>query len=89
MPKSCLRLLPIALVACSAKVTQVPFLDRVMTVSEFTAAPEMREKVIAFCRNDPGETAADAKNCASALQSLHVSYSGTGNFPKIDTSVPR
>jgi hypothetical protein len=88
MLKSLLLLLSVALVACSAKVTQVPFLDRVMTVSDFTAAPDMRKKVSAFCGNDPGQTMLDP-NCRNAQQSLHLSYSGTGNFPKIDTSVPK
>ncbi len=88
MLKSLVLLLSVALLACSANVTQVAFLDRVVTVSEFTSAPALREKVNAFCRNDPGRTMLDP-NCLNARQSLHLSYAGTGNFPKTDTTVPK
>ena len=73
--------------ACTGKPTQVTFLDRVMTVAEFTAQPVVREKVLAFCANDPGTLRSDP-NCTNAAQSVRASSSGDGNFPRFDTSLP-
>ncbi|MDG5826931.1 hypothetical protein MRX60_12910 (plasmid) [Xylella fastidiosa subsp. pauca] len=42
-----------ALAACTPKPPQISFLDRVLTVEEFTAQPDVRDKVIAECSSDP------------------------------------
>jgi hypothetical protein len=75
------------LAACSGKPTQIPFLDRVMTTDEFTAQPDVREKVLQFCGQNPGQIGADP-NCINAQQSSRMTTAGSGNFPSLDTSVP-
>ncbi len=77
----------VLLVGCSASGTQVPFLDRVMTVAEFTAQPALRKKVDAFCANDPGRTMQDS-NCINSQQATRIASVGNGNFPKISTALP-
>lgn len=80
-------LVTVALVAACSRPTQIPFLNRVMTADEFTAQQDVREKVLAFCGQNPGQYAADP-NCLNAQQSFHLTSAGTGNFPSLDTSVP-
>jgi len=77
----------LSLTGCMQKVTQVPGLDRVMTASEFTAQPELRDRVLKFCADDPGRYKTDP-NCLNSQQSARVTTSGTGNFPSLDTSPP-
>jgi len=72
---------------CLDKATQVPFLNKILTVEDFTAQPDVRKKVLAFCANDPGELKADP-NCINAKQSERMTTSGSGNFPRLDISIP-
>lgn len=72
----------IALAACSPKVTQVPELDRIMTVAEFVAQQPLRKKVFDYCTNNPGQMARDP-NCINAIQAVRMTSAGTGNFPRI------
>ena len=77
-----------ALAACTPKPTQISFLDRVLTVEEFTAQPDVRDKVIAECSSDPGHLK-DDPNCVNAKQSLRASATGSGNFPSLDITPPQ
>lgn len=77
----------VLLVGCSQKVTEIPGLDRVMTAAEFQAQPAVQNRVLAFCANDPGRYRADP-NCVNASQAFRLASSGTGNFPRLDTSLP-
>lgn len=70
------------LAGCSANPTNVPFLDEVLTVAQFSAAPDMRKRVLAYCSNDPGHTLLDP-NCINASQSQRMASSGNGNFPRV------
>lgn len=69
----------IALTGCSARVTQVPDLDHVLTVDEFVAQPAMRARVFAYCANNPGQTGLDP-NCINVRQAEHIAVIGTGKF---------
>ena len=80
--KNFTAVLAIALVACSPKVTQVPDLDRVMTVAEFVAQAPLRARVFAYCANNPGQTALDP-NCINVKRAVRMTSAGTGNFPRI------
>lgn len=77
----------LSLAGCLQKVTEVPGLDRVMTVGEFNAQPAVRERVLKFCANDPGRFKADP-NCVNVMQAARTSTAGTGNFPRLDMSLP-
>ena len=88
-----LKWIPHTLMVCSClsgcfdKPTKIPFLDKVITVEEFNSQREMREKVLSFCSNNPGEVKEDP-NCINAKQSVRSTTSGDGNFPKLDISPP-
>ena len=75
------------LLAGCRKPTQIAFLDKVMTADEFTAQPDLREKVLTYCANDSGPVGSDP-NCVNAQQSARRATSGSGNFPRFDTSPP-
>lgn len=77
--KNFTAVLVIALAACSPKVTQVPNLDRVMTVAEFVAQAPLRKKVFDYCTNNPGQIANDP-NCINAIQAVRMTSIGTGKF---------
>ena len=50
--------------------------DRVLTVDEFLAQPELRGKVSARCRNDPGRLGC-TPNCVNVRRADHVASMGT------------
>lgn len=77
----------LSLAGCLQKVTEVPGLDRVVTVGEFNAQPALRDRILKFCANDPGRLRADP-NCVNVMQAARTSTAGTGNFPRLDTSLP-
>lgn len=87
MKKLMLAALVAALAGCNEKVTEVTFLDKVMTVSDFTAQAQIRERVLAFCADDPGRLRNDP-NCVNAQQSVKLTSAGTGNFPRVKPAVP-
>lgn len=63
--------------------TSVTGTNRVYTVDEFVAQPELRKKVSASCSNDPGRTGLDL-NCVNVRRADHVaSFGGTGGIPRI------
>lgn len=69
-----LVLLPLAFCGCKREVTLVPA-DRVYTVDEYLAQPELRRKVSAVCGNDPGRTGTDP-NCINVLRAERVGAAG-------------
>lgn len=52
--------------------------DRVLTVDEFLAQPDLRNKVGALCRNDPGRTGA-TPNCVNVRRADHIASMGTAD----------
>lgn len=87
MKKLTLAALVFVLAGCNEKVTEVTFLDKVMTASEYTAQAQLRERVLSFCADDPGRLRNDA-NCINAAQSAKLTSAGTGNFPRVKPPVP-
>lgn len=81
-------LLSLLLSGCSngELAATVPEASRVLTVNEFLARPDLREKIGAVCSNDPGRTMLDA-NCTNVRRADHIAMAG-GAIPKIDTSIP-
>lgn len=76
-----LLLLAATVVACKRETVVVPA-DRVYTVDEYLAAPELRRRVSAACSNDPGRTAQDP-NCVNVLRADRVAAAGTlGGMPR-------
>jgi hypothetical protein len=57
--------------------------DRVFTVDEFLAQPELRRKVAAYCHNDPGRTGL-APNCVNVRRAEHLASMGTADSLHID-----
>ena len=45
-----------ALAACTSKPTQISFLDRVLTVEEFTAQPDVRDPIARTLANSDVQT---------------------------------
>jgi len=76
-----LLLLAATVAACKREAVVVP-VDRVYTVDEYVAAPELRRKVSAACSNDPGRTAKDP-NCVNVHRADRVAAAGTlGGMPR-------
>jgi len=64
--------------------TAIPELaDRVLTVDEFLAQPELRKKVSAHCHNDPGRTGM-TPNCVNVRRADHIASMGTADRLHID-----
>jgi hypothetical protein len=57
--------------------------DRVLTVDEFLAQPDLRNKVSASCRNDPGRTGL-TPNCVNVRRADHIASMGTSDKLHID-----
>jgi hypothetical protein len=57
--------------------------DRVLTVDEFLAKPELRKKVSAYCHNDPGRTGM-TPNCVNVRRADHIASMGTADSLHID-----
>lgn len=74
-------LLAATVAGCKRQAAIVPA-DRVYTVDEYLAAPELRRRVSAACSNDPGRTAQDA-NCVNVHRADRVATAGTlGGMPR-------
>lgn len=58
-----------------------PVGDRVYTVDEFLAKPELRKKILAQCANDPGRTESNP-NCVNVISAERVASAGT-TIPRI------
>lgn len=77
----------LAVTGCSQKITEVPGLDRVLTVGEFTAQAALQERVLRFCANDPGRFRTDP-NCVNSQQAARANLFGSGGIPRLDTTLP-
>lgn len=69
-----------ALAACNLKPTAIPFLDRVLTVDEFTQQTDLRKRVLDACHANPGELGKDP-NCVNADKSAEAQFT-KGSIPK-------
>lgn len=68
--------------SCKREAVIVPA-DRIYTVDEFLAAPDLRRRVSAACSNDPGRTAHDP-NCINVHRADRVASSGSlGGMPRV------
>lgn len=76
------------LAGCSGSVTQIPQLDRVLTVEQFNAQPGLRDQVLDFCANNPGQTMLDP-NCINVKQAVRMAMFGDGaDAPRLNTAAP-
>jgi hypothetical protein len=57
--------------------------DRVLTVDEFLAQPDLRGKVSALCRNDPGRIGL-TPNCVNVRRADHIASMGTSDNLHLD-----
>ena len=75
------------LTACTREAASIiPELgNRVLTVDEYLAQPDLRQKVSAVCHNDPGRLGITA-NCINARRADHLASMGTGSGIRIDLS---
>ena len=75
-------LLFLALAGCKREVPLVP-VDRIYTVDEYVAQPELRKKISAVCSNDPGRTGQDP-NCINVQRADRVASSGrSSGMPRV------
>jgi hypothetical protein len=72
-----LLIVPVALAGCVEGVqsAMAPADDRVYTVDEFLAQPELRKKYFTACGNDPGRTERDP-NCINVLSAERIASAG-------------
>ena len=57
--------------------------DRIYTVDEYLAAPDLRRRISAACANDPGRTK-HAPNCINVHRADRVAASGRlGGMPRV------
>jgi len=76
-----IMLLAATVAGCKRETVAVPA-DRVYTVDEYLATPELRRRVSAACSNDPGRTAQDP-NCVNVLRADRMAAAGTfGGMPR-------
>ena len=59
------------LAACNVKPTAISFLDKVLTVEEFTKQPDLRKRVQSECHQNPGQLGKDP-NCINADRSAEL-----------------
>ncbi len=78
-------LLPLVLSGCfkAEPATVVPAADRVYTVDEFLAQPEVRKRISAACGSDPGRMGQDP-NCFNVHRADRIAATGSlAGMPKI------
>jgi hypothetical protein len=77
-----LVLLHLAMAGCKREVSLAPA-DRIYTVEEFLAQPELRKRVSAVCGNDPGRTGQDP-NCINVRRADRIaSFGSAERMPRI------
>ncbi len=75
-------LLSWALAGCKRAVPLVP-VDRIYTVEEYLAQPELRKKISAVCSNDPGRTGQDP-NCVNVKRADRIASAGrSSGMPRV------
>lgn len=78
-------LLSLALTGCFKvePATTVPAADRVYTVEEFVAQPDLRKQVSAACGNDPGRLG-QAPNCINVRRADRIASAGSlADMPRV------
>lgn len=78
-------LLPLLLTGCFKvePATAVSTVDRVYTVDEFVAQPDLRKRVSAVCGNDPARLGQDP-NCLNVRRADRIASAGSlGDMPRI------
>jgi hypothetical protein len=87
--KATLSIVSIAVLMCGCgrePALSIPELgNRVLTVDEFLARPELRGKVSALCRNDPGRMGL-TPNCVNVRRAEHLASMGTADKLHLDLS---
>lgn len=77
-----LMALATTMTGCKREAVIVPA-DRVYTVNEYLADPELRRNVSDACANDPGRTAQDP-NCINVRRADRMAAAGTpGGMPRV------
>lgn len=67
---------------CKRDVSLVPA-DRIYTVEEYLAHPQLRQRISAVCSNDPGRTGQDP-NCINVNRADRIASAGSvGGIPRI------
>lgn len=75
-------LLSSAMAGCKREVSLEPA-ERIYTVEEYLAQPDLRKKISAVCSNDPGRTGQDP-NCINVQRADRVaSAGGSSGMPRI------
>jgi hypothetical protein len=71
-------LAPLMLTACvdGDSSTTGPKSERIYTVDEFLARPDLRKKFFALCGNDPGQNERDP-NCINVVSAERIASAGT------------
>jgi len=59
--------------------------NRVLTVDQYLAQPDVRKKVSAACHNDPGRLGL-TPNCVNVRRADHIASMGTASSLHIDLS---
>jgi hypothetical protein len=72
---------------CTREATSaIPELgERVLTVDQYLAQPDMRKKVSLACHNDPGRLGL-TPNCVNVRRADHIASMGTAASLRIDLS---
>lgn len=87
--KAALSIVSIAILMCGCgrePAASIPELgNRVLTVDEFLARPELRDKVSTLCRNDPGRMRL-TPNCVNVRRAEHLASMGTADKLHLDLS---
>ena len=68
-------LLSLVMTGCKRDVSLVPA-DRIYTVEEYLAKPELRRRVSSACSHDPGRTGQDP-NCINVHRADRVAAAGS------------
>ncbi len=70
-------LLPLVLAGCfKVEPTAIVPAQRVYSVDEFLAQPDLRKKINAICSNDPGRLGQDS-NCINVRRADRIAAAGT------------
>lgn len=78
-------LLPAGLLLWTGRASHIPYLSRVLTVSQFSAKPYLRDRVLMYCADHPDRIDGDP-NCANAQQSAASGLPERTGQASIDTT---
>lgn len=83
MPRICFLLVLLILSGCGREdlSSSAVASDRVYTVDDFLAEPELRKKFMSLCASDPGRTESHP-NCVNVISAERIASAGT-TIPRI------